>query len=250
MGRRQQLQPQAGEAQVQLRVSQVPPLFWCEPQSMANRYMFSVPFDSKFVDSHLKPYRCKDPSCESARFSSTACLLRHEREAHAMHGHGDKPFLCSYEGCDRSLPGSGFPRQWNLRDHMRRVHNDHRLSGSPLSGNGQAQQSSKGRKRKDVPKAPAAGARKASAKPNAVEAAAQEVQSQRPLIEEWIAHRKALEDTILNLGQPEDASTNVHLIQEAQRHLSSMNQITLSIGTSQDTAGSAQALPRRTHAHD
>ncbi|CAK7270894.1 hypothetical protein SEPCBS57363_004336 [Sporothrix epigloea] len=78
----------------------------------------------KFVDSHLKPYRCKNIACENARFSSTACLLRHEREAHAMHGHGDKPYLCPHAGCDRGLPGFGFPRQWNLKDHMRRVHHD------------------------------------------------------------------------------------------------------------------------------
>jgi hypothetical protein len=75
------------------------------------------------VDSHLKPYRCKVYSCERARFSSTACLLRHEREAHAMHGHGEKPFLCTFEGCERGIPGNGFPRHWNLCDHMKRVHN-------------------------------------------------------------------------------------------------------------------------------
>ncbi|KIH91865.1 c2h2 finger domain containing protein [Sporothrix brasiliensis 5110] len=78
----------------------------------------------KFVDSHLKPYRCKNTACENARFSSTACLLRHEREAHAMHGHGDKPYLCPHPECDRAQPGFGFPRQWNLKDHMRRVHHD------------------------------------------------------------------------------------------------------------------------------
>lgn len=89
---------------------------------------------SKFVDSHLKPYRCKVVSCEASRFSSTACLLRHEREAHAMHGHGDKPYLCTYDGCERSISGNGFPRHWNLRDHMRRVHNDPGPSRSSNSG--------------------------------------------------------------------------------------------------------------------
>ncbi|KAK8007153.1 hypothetical protein PG989_001143, partial [Apiospora arundinis] len=79
----------------------------------------------KFVDSHLKPYRCKVDSCQNLRFSSTACLLRHEREAHAMHGHGDKPYACTYEDCSRSLPENGFSRNWNLKDHMRRVHNDY-----------------------------------------------------------------------------------------------------------------------------
>ena len=77
---------------------------------------------SKHLDSHLKPYECKVPGCGSVPFSSTACLLRHEREAHGMHGHGEKPHLCRYEDCDRSLPGNGFPRRWNLFDHMKRVH--------------------------------------------------------------------------------------------------------------------------------
>lgn len=89
-----------------------------------------TPTSSKFVDSHLKPYRCKVPNCEYPGLSSTACLLRHEREAHAMHGHGDKPFLCTYEDCERGVPGNGFPRHWNLRDHMKRVHND---PGQPKS---------------------------------------------------------------------------------------------------------------------
>lgn len=56
------------------------------------------------------------------RFSSNACLFRHEREAHGLHGHGDNPHLCLWEGCERSAPGNGFPRRWNLYDHMRRVH--------------------------------------------------------------------------------------------------------------------------------
>ena len=39
-----------------------------------------------------------------------------------MHGHGDRPHLCHYPGCDRSIPGNGFPRRYNLFDHMKRVH--------------------------------------------------------------------------------------------------------------------------------
>ena len=77
---------------------------------------------SKHLDSHLKPYRCKHVHCGDLEFSSTACLLRHEREAHGMHGHGDKPHLCHFSRCDRSRPGNGFPRRWNLGDHMKRVH--------------------------------------------------------------------------------------------------------------------------------
>ena len=55
-------------------------------------------------------------------FSSTACLLRHEREAHGMHGHGEKPYQCEFTDCERSFSGNGFPRRWNLQDHMKRVH--------------------------------------------------------------------------------------------------------------------------------
>lgn len=85
------------------------------------------------MDSHLKPYRCKLSTCLTLAFSSTACLLRHEREAHGMHGHGDKPHLCTYQDCERSVLGNGFPRRWNLYDHMRRVHGYTGSASSPGS---------------------------------------------------------------------------------------------------------------------
>lgn len=70
----------------------------------------------------MKPYRCKNLDCAKHQFSSTACLLRHEREAHGLHGHGDKPYACLFQDCDRHFPGNGFPRRWNLYDHMKRCH--------------------------------------------------------------------------------------------------------------------------------
>jgi hypothetical protein len=76
--------------------------------------------DSKYLDSHLKPYQCKNPDCQELRFSSNACLFRHEREAHGMHFYGKNPHLCHFAGCERAT--EGFPRRWNLHDHMRRVH--------------------------------------------------------------------------------------------------------------------------------
>ncbi|KAB8279552.1 hypothetical protein F9C07_2283347 [Aspergillus flavus] len=110
----------------------------------------------KYLDSHLKPYRCKVPACMDAQlqFSSNACLFRHEREAHGFHGHGDNPHLCLFEGCDRSIPGYGFPRRWNLFDHMRRVH-DYASSdrpsspdASPTTGQAAKKKEAVGRKRR------------------------------------------------------------------------------------------------------
>ena len=69
-----------------------------------------------------------------------------------MHGHGDRPHLCFYTGCERGLPGNGFPRRYNLFDHMKRVH-DHKedtSSGlaSPEVAALDAQKKTNGRKRK------------------------------------------------------------------------------------------------------
>jgi hypothetical protein len=110
---------------------------------------------SKNLDSHLKPYRCKVSTCMDAQlqFSSNACLFRHEREAHGLHGHGDNPYLCLFEGCDRSIQGYGFPRRWNLYDHMKRVHEYNASEQpsssetSPISAQGSKKKDS-GRKRK------------------------------------------------------------------------------------------------------
>lgn len=82
---------------------------------------------SKYLDSHLRPYTCRfantKQDCEDLRFSSNACLFRHEREAHGLHNHGHNPFLCKFVNCERAKPTNGFPRKWNLRDHMKRMHN-------------------------------------------------------------------------------------------------------------------------------
>ena len=89
-------------------------------------YANYLPTCSKYLDTHLKPYLCKhasiSPDCEELRFSSNACLFRHEREAHGLHNHGKNPYMCKVTTCDRHKPGNGFPRHWNRRDHMRRVH--------------------------------------------------------------------------------------------------------------------------------
>ncbi|SMR44683.1 unnamed protein product [Zymoseptoria tritici ST99CH_3D1] len=109
----------------------------------------------KFVDSHLKPFRCKHESCSKQEFSSTACLLRHEREAHGMHGHGDRPHLCFYAGCERGIPGNGFPRRYNLFDHMKRVHDHKEELSAQDKGTPDSQRSRKPASRKRKSSSPA-----------------------------------------------------------------------------------------------
>ncbi|KAK8088803.1 hypothetical protein PG997_003764 [Apiospora hydei] len=195
----------------------------------------------KFVDSHLKPYRCKVDSCENARFSSTACLLRHEREAHAMHGHGDKPYLCTYEGCDRAVPGCGFPRNWNLRDHMRRVHNDNGQSlssGAPssVSGRGSTSHSTKSRKRKskDSTELSSHGRKPVSKTSAADDAAAAARAAEQPLIEQWYEHRSALQEYLQRYDNPV-AFELLDQTGEAGEHFSSMEKISRKLKKSRES---------------
>jgi hypothetical protein len=173
----------------------------------------------KFVDSHLKPYRCKNKDCSDARFSSTACLLRHEREAHAMHGHGEKPFLCAFEGCERAVPGNGFPRQWNLRDHMRRVHHvvePALLAAATSQGTGSTQSTIKARKRKGDSEG---ASRKASAK--AADAAAK---AAKALNNEWRERHATLAELLPRISGPEEENV-LDAIQEARRQLENLERL-------------------------
>lgn len=204
---------QARQAEVQLRVS-------ADSKTPAPCNVLTT--DSKFVDSHLKPYRCKVASCSAAKFSSTACRLRHEREAHGLHGHGDKPYSCNYTGCERSLPGNGFPRQWNLKDHMKRVHND---TGCPdVSPPPAAQPQTKSRKRKtDLPEAKVISTRKTTVK--SMPASTSQRLSIKPLIEEWMSHRQAVESILRSgLNKPDDVG-NISQIHAMQERLSAMAQM-------------------------
>lgn len=194
----------------------------------------------KFVDSHLKPYRCKVDSCENARFSSTACLLRHEREAHAMHGHGDKPYLCSYDGCDRALPGNGFPRNWNLRDHMRRVHNDNgssvqaKAASSPPPSS--RKESSKGRKRKNDISESASSRKSPSTKSIPVADVAPTMKAVETVPNQhadWYEHQKHLADLVNGFTNPEDPLVLQRLV-DAQNYVQAMSKISRNLVTQQN----------------
>lgn len=105
---------------------------------------------------------------------------------------------------------------------MKRVHNDHRTAaGSPPSA--AAAQAAKGRKRKtDVPEPPTATSRKTSVKSTPV---AEPVQPSKPLLEQWMDHRRAVEDMVRGLDKPED-SRNLQQITEVQKHLFVMAKMT------------------------
>jgi len=146
-----------------------------------------------------------------------------------MHGHGEKPYLCTYDGCERSQPGHGFPRQWNLRDHMRRVHNDNGTSAQaaspPPSGTAT---SSRGRKRKNEVQEKSSSQEKTSSRKSATKAAAEaakaaELQSNAEL-EAWYEHQKALQSLVQGYSQPDDPQT-LQYIKDAQEHLAAMGKI-------------------------
>lgn len=154
-----------------------------------------------------------------------------------MHGHGDKPYLCSYEGCDRAVPGCGFPRNWNLRDHMRRVHNDNgsslNMSAASHSSRGSQSASVKGRKRKSKD-SETSQSRKPSSKPSAAEeAAAAAARAEAPLMEQWWSHRNAITTYLQRFDNPV-AFEVLEQSGEAQEHFAAMDKISRRLKKSRD----------------
>lgn len=149
-----------------------------------------------------------------------------------MHGHGEKPYLCTYEGCERSTAGHGFPRQWNLRDHMRRVHNDNGTLAAPASPPPSgAATTARGRKRKGDTQEKQPSQEKSSSRKSATKAAAEAAPAPKqpepvvnPEIEQWYEHQRALQTFIQGCVQPDDAQS-LQYIKDAQDHLNAMNKI-------------------------
>ena len=200
---------------------------------------------SKYIDSHLKPYRCKQRGCEELRFSSTACRLRHEREAHGSHGHGVNPYLCHYEGCDRSKPDKGFPRAWNRNDHMKRCHGhiptenedqaasptaSAKMGTTTSTGDEANKQESRKRSGKQIEsnagikrqKTQIKRGRQMSTSENH-ESAIEGLERHQRLHDEWRRRRLQLQEFVHNLQGPNDSAA-LHRIQSEVNAMVAINQ--------------------------
>jgi len=131
-----------------------------------------------------------------------------------MDRYSDKPFLCTYEGCERGMTGNGFLRHWSLRDHMKRVH------GDP----GQLRYNS------PPPRPSMAKNRTAGEQDNlyANRASSVGVVSQPPepsLIDQYSEKQKGLIDTIKQVQDPRNVG-NMALLRSAADYLKVMAQTT------------------------
>lgn len=169
---------------------------------------------SKILDAHLKPFKCELSDCNAEPFSSSACLRRHEREAHALHGHGDKPFQCPHPDCERSLPGNGFPRLWNLNDHVRRVHDMSRTPSKKPTTRKEPRTSTKDRR----PARKVAGRKRKRdglAENGGVRGTEEELRAT------WDSRLADLRSAVSRIGKPEDGES-LKLAGDAQEHLAWM----------------------------
>jgi len=151
-----------------------------------------------------------------------------------MHGHGDRPHLCYYPGCERGILGNGFPRRYNLFDHMKRVH-DHKEEPTQPSQDSQGQRKVAGRKRK----APSSSssepaprrAKVQQATPEAEKSAAtiatqgpvfpeynirQEPSRQRNIYSQWNQQKELLEFQLNTVKSPDDMANLQYLSQNVE----------------------------------
>lgn len=139
--------------------------------------------------------------------------------------------------------GNGFPRQWNLRDHMKRVHNDHGCGGGspPSVSAGAVLKGNRKRKTEAV----------AEQKPKQKQQQQQQQQTQhqqlqnasrkavlrgvppakpkplpsKPLLEVWLDQRREVECMIRGLHKPDDARS-LKQIDDVQKRLTQMAKLT------------------------
>lgn len=146
-----------------------------------------------------------------------------------MHGHGDKPFLCTYEGCERGAPGNGFPRHWNLRDHMKRVHNDPGPAKSNASGSPPPSGSARGKKRKADEKLEIQTMGKATKRASSPPVVVHQTQEQS-LAERYDHNLQKLKDIVeQQLTDPRDPH-NLELLRSADDCIKVMTQTSRRVG--------------------
>jgi hypothetical protein len=143
---------------------------------------------------------------------------------------------CIYEGCERSPGGKGFPRAWNLRDHLKRVHNDERdpfqlpaTSGSPDSLPQDSMEADTGRhssskSRRRTKDSPSSSSRKSSKSTSAGESDSRPLtRVPSPVRDEWYENRQVLEDIIRGL-EPNDPRSR-RRVMDAQQRLENMTRL-------------------------
>ncbi|KAK7928526.1 hypothetical protein PG985_005524 [Apiospora marii] len=158
-----------------------------------------------------------------------------------MHGHGDKPYACTYEDYSRSLPESGFSRNWNLRDHMRRVHSDYGASinsqhGSSFSRRGPASVLVRSRKKdRNRSSKPLSHSRKLALEPEPADDAVDAARTAEPaLTNRWYEHRSAMQQCLQHYDNPA-AFDFLKQSSEARTHFAAMVKITCKLKKCQDS---------------
>lgn len=131
-----------------------------------------------------------------------------------MHGHGSRPHLCHFADCERSVPGNGFPRRYNLFDHMKRVHDytGPTTEPSPPAQQGQAGANRKTTTRKRKSTADEAGEKRQKVtKPNPQ----QQLQQRRGQLQEaFLSKKQNIINILSNLGGPNDLGDDIQLTKE------------------------------------
>jgi hypothetical protein len=129
-----------------------------------------------------------------------------------MHGHGARPHLCHFRDCERAVPGHGFPRRYNLFDHMKRVHqyDGPTTESSPTATSGQVPRKAVSRKRK----ASAEDSGEKRQKVAKVTAEQQRQQAREQMTQQFLSKKQLLIDILSNLSSPNDLRDDIQLTKE------------------------------------
>lgn len=131
-----------------------------------------------------------------------------------MHGHGSRPHLCHFADCERSVPGNGFPRRYNLFDHMKRVHDYQGPTTEPsppaTQGQGGTGRKSTSRKRKST--ADEGGEKRQKVAKAAFQ---QQLQQRRGQLQDaFLTKKQNIINILSNLSGPNDLGDDIQLTKE------------------------------------